>query len=329
MAFTRVRKYLGMTSLALGAIGLSAAAFADSSTFPDRPVRLIVPYAAGGGTDVVMRAIAPGVSKILGQSIIVENRPGGGTSIATDYVSRAEPDGYTLLAIGAPIYLNTALGLDLPYDPLKDLAPLSLLVKNPALLLSSPNSNIADVKQLVALSQEDAGGISYATAGTGSISHLIGEVLQAKIDLNLVHIPYKGSAPALNDLMGDQVPVAIDAMIPSGAQVQAGKVNALAIISKERSPLLPEVPTIEEAGYPAMEYGPTFGIMLPANTPTAIIDTLYAAVKQAIEEPATKQRLLGMGYQVVANTPAEFGEFLKEQIDMWTETVKANNITVE
>ena len=310
----------------LAVLGLAGSAFGQTDNFPTKPIRLIVPYAAGGGTDLVMRAIAPGMSEALGQPIVVENRPGAGTITATEAAVRAEPDGHFLLAVGAPIYLNTALGIKTPYDPLKDLAPVSLLVNNPGLLLVGPSVSARNVKELVALSKSQKGGLSYASAGPGSIAHLAGELLKARIGIDMLHIPYKGSAPALADLMGGQLPVAIDAMIPSGAQVKAGKVRALAILSTERSPLLPDVPTIAEAGFPGLEASATFGLMLPGKTPPAVIAKVHAAMKRAISHPATRKQLDEMGYQVVANTPEQFATFLREQIATWTKIVKDNNI---
>ena len=316
-----------LACLAVLGIGLTGPAFGQADNFPTKPIRLIVPYAAGGGTDLVMRAIAPGMSEALGQPIVVENRPGAGTITATEAAVRADPDGHFLLAVGAPIYLNTALGIKTPYDPLKDLAPVSLLVNNPGLLLVGPSVSARNVKELVALSKSQKGGLSYASAGPGSIAHLAGELLKARIGIDMLHIPYKGSAPALADLMGGQLPVAIDAMIPSGAQAKAGKVRALAILSTERSPLLPDVPTIAEAGFPGLEASATFGLMLPGKTPPAVIAKVHAAMRRAISHPATRKQLDEMGYQVVANTPEQFATFLREQIATWTKIVKDNNIT--
>ena len=309
--------------------GLLSSAFAQVDNFPTKPIRLIVPYAAGGGTDLVMRAIAPGMSEALGQPIVVENRPGAGTITATEAAVRADPDGHLLLAVGAPIYLNTALGIKTPYDPLRDLAPVSLLVNNPGLLLVGNSVSAKNVKELIALSKSQKGGLSYASAGTGSIAHLAGELLKARIGIDMLHIPYKGSAPALADLMGGQLPVAIDAMIPSAAQVRAGKVRALAILASERSPLLPDVPTMAEAGFPGLEASATFGLMLPAKTPPAVIAKVHAAMRRAISQPATRKQLDEMGYQVVANTPEQFATFLREQITTWTKIVKDNNIKAE
>lgn len=324
----RLRPLICMATLAAGLIG-PALAQDKADTFPSKAIRLIVPYAPGGGTDLVMRAIAPGMAETLGQPVVVENKPGGGTINATDIGARAAPDGYTLLAVGAPIYLNTALGIKTPYDPLKDLTPLSLLVNNPGLLLVSANVQAKDVKELVAVSKSSPKGLNYASAGTGSIGHLGGELLKAKLGLNMLHIPYKGSAPALADLMGGQVDVALDAMIPSGPQVKSGKVRALAVLTKQRSPLLPDVPTIGEAGHPGLEFGATFGLMLPAHTPPAIVNQLHGAMMKAIMQPATHKQLTDMGYEIVANTPEEFGVYLRKQIDTWTKIVRDNNIKVD
>ncbi|WP_036596094.1 Bug family tripartite tricarboxylate transporter substrate binding protein [Ottowia thiooxydans] len=323
--------FRSLSCIVLLAAGLAGPALAQSGagTYPSKAIRLVVPYAPGGGTDLVMRAIAPGMAETLGQPVVVENRPGGGTINATEIVVRGAADGYTLLAVGAPIYLNTALGIKTPYDPLKDLTPLSLLVNNPGLLLVSSKVPAKNVQELVALSKSRPSGLSYASAGTGSIGHLGGELLKAKLGLNMLHIPYKGSAPALADLMGGQVELAIDAMIPSGTQVKAGKVRALAILTNQRSPLLPDVPTLAEAGYPGLEFGATFGLMLPANTPPAIVNRLHAAMMQAINQPATRKQLVEMGYEIVANTPAQFGTYLRQQIDAWTKIVKDNHITVD
>jgi tripartite-type tricarboxylate transporter receptor subunit TctC len=325
----RIRRLTALVTLVTLGTGLVGSAFAQADNFPTKPIRLIVPYAAGGGTDLVMRAIAPGMSEALGQPIVVENRPGAGTITATEAAVRADPDGHLLLAVGAPIYLNTALGIRTPYDPLRDLAPVSLLVNNPGLLLVGNSVSAKNVKELIALSKSQKGGLSYASAGTGSIAHLAGELLKARIGIDMLHIPYKGSAPALADLMGGQLPVAIDAMIPSAAQVRAGKVRALAILASERSPLLPDVPTIAEAGFPGLEASATFGLMLPAKTPPAVIAKVHAAMRRAISQPATRKQLDEMGYQVVANTPEQFGTFLREQITTWTKIVKDNNIKAE
>lgn len=329
MISLRQRSLALLAALAASVSGLAVAQGNPAEGFPARPIRLLVPYAPGGGTDIVMRAIAPGMGEALGQTIVVENRPGGGTINATQAAVLSAPDGYTLLAVGAPIYLNAALGTKTPYDPLKDLQPLSLLVNNPGLLLVNPASPATTVKELIALSQAQKGGLNYATAGIGSFGHLGMELLKSRLGMDARHIPYNGSAPALADLMGGQVPLALDAIIPSGAQAKTGKVRALAILADKRSPLLPDVPTLAEAGFPGIAMGATFGLMLPANTPTAIVAKLHAATMKAIHEPATQRRLEAMGYQIVADTPEQFADYLRRQIATWTRIVKDNNIKAD
>lgn len=325
----RIRPLACLAGLVFAIAGTALAQGSSADNFPNRPIRLTVPYAAGGGTDLVMRAIAPGMGEVLGQTVVVENKPGGGTINATQAAVLSAPDGYNLLAVGAPIYLNTALGIKTPYDPLKDLVPVSLLVNNPGLLLVGQASPAKSVKDLVAMSKAQKGGLNYASAGVGSIAHLAGELLKSRIGLEAQHIPYKGSAPALADLMGGQVPMAVDAMIPSGTQVKAGKVRALAILSNQRSPLLPDVPTLAETGYPGMSVGGTFGLMLPAGTPQPVVDKIHAAMLKAITDPATRKRLNEMGYEVIANTPEQFGAYLREQISVWSKIVKDNGIKVD
>ena len=248
---------------------------------------------------------------------------------ATDFVAKAPPDGYTLLATGAPIYLNTALGLKLPYDPVKDLAPISLVVNNPALVVVNPSVPVKTMKELVEFSKLRSEGLNYGSAGVGSIAHLGGELLKVKTGLKMTHIPYKGSAPALVDLVGGQISVLVDAIIPSANQVRAGKGVALAIASNARSTLLPGVPTMAEAGYPGLSFGGTFGLMAPAKTPPEIISKIHAAMLKVVSIPETRKQLTDMGYEIIANTPAEYGAYILNEIASWSKIVKDNGIKPE
>ncbi len=327
-------KSIALKGIACGLSLLMAAAPAlaqhsAASSYPNRPIRLIVPYAAGGGVDTVMRQLVPQMSELLGKPIIVENKPGGGTINATDYVAKSAPDGYTLLATGAPIYLNAALGIKLPYDPIKDLAPISLIVNNPGLVIANPSVPAKTMKELVEFSKRSKEGLNYGSAGVGSIAHLGGELLKARTGIRMSHIPYKGSAPALVDLVGGQISVLVDAMIPSALQVKAGKGVALAIAGKERSPLLPNVPTLAEAGYPGLNFGGTFGLMAPAKTPPEIIAKFHAAMLKVISMPQTRKQLTEMGYEIIANSPAEYGAYLRDEITVWSKIVKDNDIKPE
>lgn len=324
-----MKKPLQRLLLAIGALSAAAAWAQGPGDYPTRPIRLVVPYAAGGGVDTVMRAISPQMSEALGQPVVVENRPGGGTMNATDYVAKAPADGYTLLATGAPIYLNSALGLKLPYDPLKDLAPISLVVNNPGVIVVSPSVPVKTLKELVEFSQRSKDGLNYGSAGVGSIGHLGGELFKAKTGAKMTHIPYKGSAPALVDLMGGQISVLVDALIPTGVQVKAGKGVALAVMSEQRSALLPEVPTVAESGFPGFSVGGSFGMMAPGKTPPAIVAKVHAAMRKAVDTPQTRKQLTDMGYEVIANSPGEYGSYIRSQIGVWTQTVKDNGIKAE
>jgi tripartite-type tricarboxylate transporter receptor subunit TctC len=301
----------------------------NAASFPSRQIHLIVPYAPGGGLDTVMRQVAPRMSAILKQQIVIDNKPGGATVIATDYVAKSRPDGYTLLATGAPISLNPALGVKTPYDPLRDLAPISLVVTLPGLIMVNPNVPAKSLKQLVDMAKAKPGGIAFGSAGLGSIGHLGGALFNARAGISMQHVGYKGSAPAVTDLIGGQIPVLVDAVIPSGQQVKAGRAVALTITSKQRSPMFPDVPTTAEAGYPGVEFGATFGMMAPARTPPEIVGKVYQALNEVLKNPEMRKQLVDMGFEVVGNTPPEYGAFIRAEIDTWSKIVKDNDIRMD
>lgn len=304
----------------------AAISTAAHAAFPDRPIRLVVPYAPGGGVDTVMRLIGPRMSAVLGQPVVIENKAGAATILATEAVAKAQADGYTLLATGAPIYLNSALGKTLPYDPLVDLAPVSLVVILPGIIAVNPKAPPRSLRELVEWSKTVPGGVNFASAGGGSIGHLGGEFLASRSGAKLAHVGYKGSSPALVDVMSGQVPVLVDALVPTGAQASAGKVRALAVASKQRVPSLPDVPTLTEAGYPDADFGGTFGLMLPAGTPPDIVARLNAAVKAALADTETRRKLVELGYEIVGDSPAEYGQFIRSQLARWSKVVKDNDI---
>ncbi len=324
-----MHKLLSVIALCGGAALAAPVAAQSPDAYPSRAVRVVVPYAPGGGVDTVIRALAPRTGELLGQPLVVENRPGGATVIATDLVAKSKPDGYTLLATGAPIYLNSALGMKLPYDVSADLEPISLLVILPGILAVHPSQPIRSVADLVAAAKASPGKISFGSAGIGSIGQLGGELFKARAGIDIVHVGYKGSAPALNDLVGGQLPVLVDALVPTGLQVKAGKVHALAVASTRRAAMLPNVPTLAEAGYPNLTFGGTFGLMAPAKTAPATIDRLHKAIATALAEPALNQRLVELGYEIIANSPAEYRAFIRTELAKWTEVVRQNNIKPE
>ena len=295
--------------------------------FPNKPIRLTVPYAPGGGTDIVMRAIAPGMGEALGQSVVVENKPGGGTILATDAVARSAPDGYNLLAVGAPIYLNTALGIKTPYDPLKDLVPVTLLVNNPGLLLVGPSVKAATVQELVALSKATAGGLSYASAGNGSFGHLAGETAEEPPGpVDAAHPLQRQRAGAGRPDgrpgaggVGRDHPIGCAGQGGQGAGTGHPGARALAALARRA-----------DHGRGRLS-GHGRGRHLRPDAARAqrrpeIVARIHAAMKKAVSDPGTRKRLDEMGYQVIANTPEQFAAYLRDQITTWTKIVKDNGI---
>lgn len=321
------RRTLLKTAAAIAALPASHARAQGS--FPSRSIRMIVPFTPGGALDTVARAVAPIASERLGQQVVIENKPGGFTVIGSEIVAKAPPDGHTLLFAPAPIAYNTALGLKLPYDPLKDFEFVTLVARIPGLLVVHPSLPVKTLKELVEYAKRETGGFQYATAGVGTLGHLLGEHFFTAQGAKPVHIGYKGSAPALQDLVGGQVKVLIDAYVPSGPQVAAGRARAIALATTKRSPVLPDVPTFAESGFPNYEAFGFYGVVAPGGTPRAVVDKLNAAFVAAATDRKVRASLVASGYEVIANSPAEYRDFVKKQIDLWTPVVKQSNIKVE
>jgi tripartite-type tricarboxylate transporter receptor subunit TctC len=315
----------------LTALALAFAPFAvtaqSADAYPSRPVRIVVPFAPGGATDVVARMVAQKLAERLGQPVTVENKPGAANVIANDMVAKAAPDGYTLLFAAAPIALNTALGMKLPYHPQTDLAPVSLVASIPVLVMVNASTPYRSLGDIVAGAR--TANLNYATAGVGSMPHLIGEALRTRSGAQLTHIGYKGAVPALQDAMAGTVPILIDAYIPAGTQVLAGKLRGIAIAAERRSPVLPEVPTTAEQGFPELVGSGFYGLLAPAKTPAAIIDRLHAAVVDSVNRTDVREKLIKQGYDVHASTPAEYAAFIRREIERWTPVVKAAGIRPE
>ena len=325
----RRRRVLG-AGLAWGASGLLPARAQDTTGYPARPVRVIVPTVAGGALDNVARMLAQRMSERLGQQFVIENRPGGaGGTIGMDAVAKAAPDGYTLLFAAAPIALNTALGIKLPYDARRDFAPISLVASIPALFAVHPGTPYRTLADVVEDSKKRPDGVSYAVATIGAITHLIGEAWKARTGANLTMIAYKGAGQAIQDVMAGTVPVFLDALIPTGTQVAAGKLRGIGIASTRRSPLLPDVPTVVEQGLPELVGSGFYGLLAPARTPPEIVSKLHATVLAAIDGSDMRERLVRQGYEVLASTPQGYTDFIIGEIDRWTPVVKAAGIKVE
>lgn len=308
---------------------LLAGAAIGQPAYPTRQIRAIIPYAPGGALDTVARAVAPAASRMLGQPVVIDNRPGAFTILGTDIVAKAEPDGHTVLFAAAPQAFNTALGLKLPYDPMRDFEYVSLLARIPALFIVHPSLPVHNLKELVEFGKQQPGGLQYATAGVGSMPHLLSEYFFSRAGVKAQHIGYRGSAPALNDLVAGTVKVMIDAYVPSGPQVLAGRARGLAVASAQRTPVLPDVATTGESGYPGFEGYAFYGVAAPARTPKAIVAKLHSAFADAANDRAVRASLIASGYEVIASSPGEYRDFVRKQIAQWTAVVKEAQIQVE
>jgi len=299
------------------------AAFAD---WPERPVQLIVPYAAGGGTDTAARMLAKKLSDMIGQPVIVENKPGAATQIGTAYVARAKPDGYTLLMGTANLATNEALYDKLPYDVSRDLVPVAWATEVPVYLFVQSAGAIQDVPSLLqAAAKPD--GVTYATAGQGSIPHLAAEMFARAAEIRLAHIPYKGSSEATTALAGGQVPLSFDNLAPVLGQVQAGKVKAVAVAASSRNPLLPDVPTLTELGYPVVASS-WWGVMAPAGTNADVVQTLNRHIKLVLDDPEVRDYFARQGMTAKGGPPESFAQHISEQTRQWKDVVKQARIRI-
>jgi tripartite-type tricarboxylate transporter receptor subunit TctC len=311
-------------------IGLAVTDATRAQTYPSKNVTIIVPSTAGGGTDTLARIIGDQLSKQLGQAFVVENRTGGGMLVGTTAVAKAAPDGYTLLTgLTGNMSVNPSLFAKLPYDPIKDFVPVAMLANYPFLVVVSNDLPVKSIKELIALAKSKPGKIDYASAGNGTGQHLSVELFKMMTDTNFTHVPYRGAQPAYQDVISGRVPVFFDNMSTAMSLAKSGKVRALAVTSKERSSLMPELPTVEESGVPGYEYHTWFGLWAPRNTPQPVLDKLSAEVKKALADPRVAERILATAG--VANTMAskDIEPFVNAEIAKWAEVVKRAGIKVQ
>ena len=297
--------------------------------FPSRPIRLIVPVAAGGGIDTAFRTIAPAWGERLGQQVVIENKPGGGQVLGSDQVAKAKPDGYTLLAAGVPIAFNTALGRKLPYDAVKDFTPLSVVVTQPLLVVVHPSVPAKSMAELIDYAKKQPHPLPYTTGGIGSYGHLWWEMVRAQRNVPGEHVAYNGIAPALKDVLGGQVPLLIDAIVPTGAQVQAGSVRGIAIVASKRAASLPGLATLSEQGFTGLDAAPFYGILGPAGMDAAVVQKLHATLTQALSDAAVREKLQASGFDVVASTPDAYGKLIRDEIERWSRVVRDQKIKVD
>ena len=323
----RVMQRILRVAIALGfALALDAAA----QGYPVKPIRLIVPFPPGGSADILARAIGQKAGEGLGQTLVVENRPGAGTAIGAEALARSAPDGYAVMIGTVSSHaINPALNPKLPFDPVKDFTAVSLVATIPFAMIVHPSVQAKNVQEFVALARAKPGSLNYSSAGNGTSNHLAGELFKSMAGIDIVHIPYKGSAPALNDLVAGQVALMFDLVLTAAPHVKSGAARGLAVTGAQRSSVLAELPTVAESGLPGYEVSAWFGIFAPAGVPEPVVQRLNAELVKALRDSDLRQRLASQGAEPLTSTPAEFAAYLRSEIDKWGKVVKAAGMKVD
>ena len=306
-----------------------ASAFASAQSYPTRPIRMVVPYPAGGGGDLLARPLAQSLTETLGQQVIVENRGGAGGNLGMEFVAKSPPDGYTLvLALTAQYAVNPSLYPKLPYDPVKDYAPVALLVRNPYVISVHPSMPVRSVKELIALAKARAGQLAFSSAGNGSGAHLCGEMMKTMAGINIVHVPYKGAAPAITDLIAGHVQFSFLAWRSSGPHVKSGRIRALAVSTANRSPALPDLPAIAET-LPGYDLPVWYGVAAPAGTPREIVARLNTEILRILATPDFRQRMEADAAEPIGGTPEQFGDYIRSEIVKYAKVVKESGAKID
>jgi tripartite-type tricarboxylate transporter receptor subunit TctC len=306
---------------------LLAAIFAvQAQAFPDKPVRLVVPYSAGGSTDLISRALGHKLSEMWGQTVVIDNRPGGSTIIATDIVADSAPDGYTLLVTTTSFSIVPSLTDKLPYDPAKDFEPITLVNTTPLVLVVNPGVPAKSVKELIALAKARPGELNFGSAGSGGSNHLAGELFNVMAGVNIVHVPYKGNAPALNDLVGGHVDIVFNGLTSAVPLIKSGRLRPLAVTSLTRADALPDVPTLDELGLKGFQAAAWNGLSAPAGTPKSVIARINADVVKVLHSPELVERLRAEGSYPVGNSPEQFTAFIREETAKWSKVIQFADI---
>ena len=318
------------TSLLFLAAALTAAPAALAQTYPTKTVRMIVAFPPGGTTDILARATAQKLTEAFGQQVVIDNRPGAGGNIGTELVARSPADGYTLLASpGSTLTSNPAVYAKVPFDTVRDFAPVTIIAEVPNVLIVHPSLPVKTVKELIALAKTRPGQLAYASTGAGQSTHLSAELFKQMARVDMIHVPYKGSAPALTDMVAGQVTVMFDNMPSCLPFVKAGRLKAIAVTSTKRSPTTPELPTVAEAALPGFDVTVWFSVLAPANTPRDIVARLNGEIVKALKAPDMRERLSQQGAEPVGNTPEEFAGVIKRDLAKWSKLVKDANIRLD
>ena len=319
-----------MTRWTLALLLAAVATGAGAQGYPNKPIRIVVPFPAGGATDILARAAAQKLTEAWGQPVLVDNRPGAGGNIGSELVARAAPDGYTLeMGTVGTHAINASLYAKMPYDHVKDFAPVILVASVPNVLVVNPAVPVNSVQELIAYARANPGKLNFASSGSGTSIHLSGELFKVMAGVQMTHIPYKGSAPALQDLIAGQVQLMFDNLPPSLPQIKGGKLRALAVTSTARAPALPDVPTVAEAGLPGFEASSWFGILAPAGTPPEIIAKLNAEIAKWLASPEAREKMLALGANAAGGAPEDFAKHIAAETAKWQKVVKASGAKVD
>ena len=317
-----------ITALALAFLAISSAAN-SATTFPTRPIRLISPFAPGGGNDIISRTLGIEIAKDLGQSVVVDNRPGANTIIAMEIVAKSVPDGYTLIMTSSAQAINATLYPKLPFDTIKDFAPVSIVGASPLIIAVPAASSIKNVSDLIAAAKAKPGELAYPSAGTGNSTHLGGELFAAMAGVTLTHVPYKGSAPGINDLIAGRLAVVFSTAPSVLPSIRSGRLRALAVTGSKRSLVMPELPTVAESGLPGYEATSWYGVLTTAGTPRPVVSRLHAAIVGALALPQVRERFLAQAVDPVGNAPEEFAAYIKTEIVKWAKVIKTAGVKAE
>jgi tripartite-type tricarboxylate transporter receptor subunit TctC len=322
------RDFLGATAAGLVVAGTGGAASAQSS-YPAKPIRLIVPYPPGGSTDIAARVVGEQISQSLGQRFVVDNRPGAGGNIGMQLAATSDPDGYTVVVGTTAHAINMTLFKDLSYDTVKDFEPIALLTEVPLILVVNPAVKAQTVEELIALAKQEPGSLDVASSGNGQSTHLAAELFNAMAGVKMTHVPYKGSAPAITDVVAGHVQLMFDTVMSALPHVQVGKLRALAVTGAKRAPVVPDVPTIAEAALPGYEAIAWNGLFAPVGTPRAIIDQLNAETVEAVQSDKVKEQFASMGATARPTTPDEFASYVRNEVTKWAKVVNESGARIE
>jgi tripartite-type tricarboxylate transporter receptor subunit TctC len=323
--------FAGACAVAMACICGSAGAAQSSAAndYPSRSIRIVVGQAPGGGQDIIVRALAQNLAESLGKPVVVDNRPGASGTIGSALVAKAEPDGYTVLAVAITFSTIPSLYKSLPFDPVRDLRPLTMFASTPLVLLVNPSVPVKNVRELIAYAKEKPGQLNFGSGGVGNTGHLAATLFTSMAGIQMTHIPYKGAGLAMTDLLGGQLQLMFDSLIQGLPYAKNRRLTALGVTTAQRAPVIPELPTVAEAGLPGYDFSGWYGLMVPAGTSNAIVDKLYAGVERALNSAEFKQRMAQSGSEPIATTPDQFAARLASEMATWQKVVKAGNMQIE